>query len=352
DLRQPLLKDSWIDLPRMTISIAKKNLAISQYNLQLKMMQIVQSTQNAYYDLVAAEDNIKVQEKALELADRAYNNAKERVRVGTVQPLTEKSAQAALAGIRADLLAAQRQRDFVENVLKSLLSDHFEAWHNVTVHPAEKLLAIPQTYNLQASWLNGFTYRPDFNLARTEIERQGIKLKFAQNQMFPTLDITASIGRSSVDQSLTGAFGDISSGKDPEWSIGFVLNVPFTFAQERANVKIARIQLQQLELTLQQLRESILVSIDDSVKQAQIAYERIIAQREARSYNEIALEAEMKRMEAGTVTSYEVLQFQRDLTRSRGLEIQALADYNKALAHLYFNEGTILRRNGIELKVK
>jgi hypothetical protein len=47
-----------------------------------------------------------------------------------------------------------------------------------------------------------------------------------------------------------------------------------------------------------------------------------------------------------------VLQLQRDLTTARSQEIRALADYNKALAQLAFDEGTVFERNNITLNVK
>ena len=83
--------------------------------------------------------------------------------MGTVLPLTEKSAESAAATARADLLVAKRQREFQENILKQILSDDYEKWHSMSIVPSEKLLAIPQTYNLQASWVEGLTHLPDFN---------------------------------------------------------------------------------------------------------------------------------------------------------------------------------------------
>jgi outer membrane protein TolC len=42
-----------------------------------------------------------------------------------------------------------------------------------------------------------------------------------------------------------------------------------------------------------------------------------------------------------------VLEWQERLTDARSQEIRALTDYNKALAELYYSEGTILERNRI-----
>ena len=345
-----MLRDAWIDEPRAAIQVNKKNLAISEYALELKTMQVVLTTQQAYYDLVAAVDNVKVQQNALELANQAVTDTRKRVQIGTALALSEKSAESAAATARADLLVAKRQREFQENILKQILSDDYEKWHSMSIVPSEKLLAIPQTYNLQASWVEGLTHRPDFNQVRAEVERQGIDVKLKNNQRFPTLDITGAAGRTTVDRTFTGSLGDISSNRDPIWAVGVIVSIPFTFQENRNNYHAARAKMQQMELQLSKAHQTVIISIDDSLQAAQSAYQRVTARREARAFAETALDAALKRFQNDKITSYEVLQVQRDLTNARGQEIQALADYNKALSLLYFNEGTILRRAGLDFK--
>ncbi|MDB6035176.1 MAG: bepC [Verrucomicrobiales bacterium] len=352
NLRQPLLRDMWIDDARATIALRKKDVTISEFDLQQVMMDKVLAARQTYFDLVAANDNVKVYEKALELANQAVADTKKRVQVGTVLPLTETSAESAAATSRADLLAAKRQRDLQENILKSMITDNYEKWHTLSIAPSERLLAVPQAYNLEASWLDGLTLRPDFNRLRAEVEQQGIQVKLAKNQRFPWLDLTFSAGRSAVASTFTGATDDVGSGRDPFWAGGLIFSIPFTFTQERNNVNAARTRMQQMEMQLQRAHQTVIISIDDAMKQAQSAYERVAATREARSFAEQALDAALKRFEQNKITSYEVLQVQRDLTAARGQEIRTLADYNKALSNLYLNEGTILRRSGLELKVK
>jgi len=80
-------------------------------------------------------------------------------------------------------------------------------------------------------------------------------------------------------------------------------------------------------------------------------FRRVDATKEARLFAESALEAEQKKLETGKSTSFFVLQFQRDLTAARSAEAQALADYNKALAQLAFDEGTTLERNKLDLEM-
>ncbi len=95
-----------------------------------------------------------------------------------------------------------------------------------------------------------------------------------------------------------------------------------------------------------------MVQIDNAIRAAESSYQRVSATRIAREYNEAALAAEEKKLASGKSTTYTVLQMQRDLTAARGNEIQALDNYNKALAQLSLDEGTTLQRLGINLELK
>jgi outer membrane protein TolC len=129
-----------------------------------------------------------------------------------------------------------------------------------------------------------------------------------------------------------------------------VLTVPLTFRSERSNYRLAKAAQKQALLRLKQLEQDIVLQINDAVKLAQRNYERVASARQAREFAEAALEAEQQKLESGKSTTFVVLELQTKLTRARSAEIQALADYNKSLADLYFREGTTLERNRIELK--
>jgi outer membrane protein TolC len=105
-------------------------------------------------------------------------------------------------------------------------------------------------------------------------------------------------------------------------------------------------------LELKKLEQTILVEIDDAVGQVKNSLERVEATRQASLFAEAALDAEQKKLENGKSTSFQVLQFQRDLTDARSREIRALADYNIALTNLAFREGSTLERKRISLEVK
>src|SRR5882762_122672 len=66
-LRQHLLRDFWIDKDRELILVRRKDVKISEQALHFQTMKTVLAVELAYYDLAAAREQVRVQEKALEL---------------------------------------------------------------------------------------------------------------------------------------------------------------------------------------------------------------------------------------------------------------------------------------------
>jgi outer membrane protein TolC len=351
-LRQPLLRNFWIDSTRLAIATRKKDLKITELALRNQVIQVVTMVQQAYYDLIYAYENVKVQQKALELAQRLLAENKKRVEVGAMAPLDEKSAESQAAVSRAALLAAQQGLAAQQNTLKNLMIDDYAAWHDVQIEPVEKLLPQPAVFDLQASWERGLTHRPDLLESRLSVERQNIVLRYSRNQLFPTLDLTGTYGYTGSGKEFSGALGQIGDGDNNFYSVGVELSIPLSNRQARESHKLNRAQKEQLLLQLKKLEQNIMVQIDNAVKAAQTSYEQLEATRQAREFAQAALEAEQKKLENGKSTSYQVLLLQRDLTQRSSDEIQALAQYNKALAALAQAEGTTLEKNNLTLEVR
>jgi len=349
---QPLLRDFWTDAGRTTIKLAKKDVKISELALEYLIMQTLTDVALAYYDLISTRDSIKVQQQAVELAEQLAREEKRRVEVGTKAPLDEKQAESQAAQARANLIAAIFAAESAEDTLKNLITDNFVAMAGVALEPAEKLMAVFQSVNELQAWQNGLQFRPDYLQTKIDIEKANIRLQYRFNQLFPALDVEASAGLSGNANTRSDAFGQIASGDFYNYGAAVILSFPLTFRSERNTYKVAKVDKQTAILRLKQLEEGIVKDIDVAVKAIRSAYAATISAREASIFAAAALDAGQKKMENGKSTSFEVLQFQKNLTDARSSEIRALTAYNRALYQLYFREGTALQRMKINLDFK
>jgi outer membrane protein TolC len=351
-LTQPLLKNFWIDTTRLTIRVAKNRLKYSEQGLRLQIITSVTAVANAYYELIFAQDNVKVQQEALNLAQTQLDQDNQRVQIGTLAQLSVQSDEAQVAQSQANLIAAQSTLETDQDTLKNLVTDDYSKWHDTDVQPSETLTAPMQLFDLQDSWNKGMTERPDLLQARLNVEQQGIQLKFYRNQLFPELDLIGSYGYNGAGQEFNDTFNQFNEANAPFYSYGAQLSLPLSNVGPRNQYKSTKATLQQVLLQLKQFEQNVMVEIDNAVKQAQSAYQSVAATRQARIYAEAALDAEQKTYAVGKATTFEVLQYQSNLTAARGQEIRALANYEEDLANLAAQEGSTLERNGIDLEAK
>lgn len=349
---QPLLKNFWIDNTRLTIRVAKNRLKYSELALKSQIMTTATGAEQAYYDLIYARENVLVQKKAVELAQRLVEENKKRVEVGAMAPLDEQQAEYQAATSQAALIAAESALSVQENVLRQLMTDRYSEWQPLMLVPSGTLTAVRQFPDLQLSWTKGLTQRPEFLQAKLDLERAGLQLKFAKNQLYPELDVFATAGYNGSGREFSDALFDMQNRNRPFYTYGGRMTVPLSNTAARNNYKNTKAAEAQLVLTLKKLEQSIMIQIDNDIKQIRSNFQQVEATRAAREYQEAALAAEQKKLENGKSTTYTVLQNQRDLTAARGNEIQALDNYNKSLSQLSLDEGSTLDRLGIDLEVK
>src|SRR3989442_859409 len=351
-LRQPVLKNFWIDSTRLNIVLNKRNLKISDLELRFQIMNTVTAVEDAYYNLIFSEENVKVQTAARDLAKRLLEENKTKVRIGALAPLDEKQAESQVASSEADLLAALGTRDTQQRVLKNLLSDDYSKWGDVVVTPKEALQAVPQSFNKQESWQKGLSMRPDLHQAKLSLEKQGYVVRYQRNQLFPQLDLFGTYGYSGSSSEYSGTLDQFRRGDSPFYSAGADVSIPLGNTGARNNFKAAKATKAQMALQLKQLEQTVLVQIENAIAVAMTSFERVKATKNASEFAEAALDAEQKKLQNGKSTSFQVLQLQKDLTAARSSEIRALADYNIALSQLALNEGTTLERRKIIFDVK
>jgi outer membrane protein len=352
-LRQPLLRDFWIDASRMAIRISKKDLAISELALREQIMNTVTEVELAYYDFLLARERIKVQEDALARAQRLVNESKKRVEAGTMARQDEKQSESQLSARQADLLGAQGALAIQEYALKRLMSDDFSYWQNLAIQATGALIAQTNSWDLQESWQTGLTRRPDLLQLKADLERQGIILKYLNNQRYPQLDIVGSYGQVGAGVRYDDALGGIRRGDSPFYSYGAALSIPLAGNRAaRGRFRAGKAELEQSLVRLKQLEQDIMVQIGVAVQSAKTRLAQVDKTRQSRLFAETALEAEQRKLENGRSTSFVILQLQRELTAALLSEITALAEYNKALAQLALRVGITLDRNNFELEVK
>jgi outer membrane protein len=373
---QPLLRGFGWAVNDRYIRIAKNNKKVSDRVFEQQVISTVAAVARLYWDLASLERDVQVRSDAVVSAQRLLADNRASVEEGTLAPIDVTRAQAEVAHRERDLsvsktLARQQEmivKDFLtRTVLKTELT-------TISIVPTETI-EVPQ--NEQFGAIDeladrAFKTRPDLAQARLQLENSQISLKGSKNAVLPSLDLRASLQENGLAGDLNrfttsslgatiaqqdpffldgygGALGQLFHHNFPDYGVGVSVNIPLANRAARADVARDKLQVRQQEIRLRQLEKEVWLEVQNALIAVEQARDTYKASQQERVLQEQTVEAETEKLGVGATTSYQVIQYQRDLAQARSAEIAAAGDYFKARILLERATGTILADNGVIL---
>jgi len=371
-LRQHLLQGFGFDPNLRYIRIARNNRQITEVTFRNQVITTVSQIQNIYWDLVNAYENVTVQQRALDLADKTQSDNQKQVAAGTLAPLTVVQSQSAVATARQNLIAAQvnlqLQQLLMKNAITRNMADPMLAVAPVvptdTLNTTEQY-QVPAVEDLIAEALQK---RPEIATARLALTNSEVTRKSIRNLMLPALDVYAFYGASALagppnplctdptrcaapgfPVSYGSAFSNLFNSSFPDKGVGVNLNIPLRNRQVQADQVRSDLEYRQAQMSLQQTENTIMLQ----VRQAQFALEQnwvaLQAAISARDYAAEVLDAEQKKLVMGASTSTLVLQASSNLTQAESNVLAAATNYEKSKVQLDLYTADTLLRLGIDI---
>lgn len=348
-LTQPLLRGFGPAATLAPLRIARRDVAISEWALRAQITDVVTTIYYTYNELVFARENLRVAEQSEALAQQLLNENTRRAQIGTMTPLDITTARAEAAKRREDVILAGGSVRDNEMLLTQLVSDHLESMLDTRVEIAPLPSPVLQVDTL-AGIRDALATRPDYREALLNIEKQHITVAFQRNQVLPQLDLTGSLNLLGVDRTFASSFNNALNRDETRWTAGAVFSLPVPNRSARGALSASKLAAAQLLVDLKRLEQEIIVRVDSAARGINNARQRILSTGEASVLARESLEAGEQKLRAGTSTTYEVLQLQRDFATAQLAEARARADYNKAIAEFDRQSGTTLERNRISLQ--
>ncbi len=374
-LRQHLLQGFGFDPNMRYIRIARNNREITDLTFRNQIITTVSQIENIYWDLVNAYENVEVQQRALDLAEKTLSDTQKQVQAGTLAPLTLVQSQSAVATAKQNLVTAQVGLQLQQLLMKNA----------VTRNMADPILAIApviptDTLNISEPYevapveelvRSALQKRPEIATARLTLTNSEVSRKSIRNQLRPAVDLYAFYGAGSLagDQNPlctnasrgclppgsippTGygdAFTNLFNSTAPDKGVG--VNVVFNLRnrQDQADNVRSELEYRQAQLSLQQTENTITLQVRQAqfaLQQNYVALEAAIA---ARDYAAQSLDAEQKKLKMGASTSTLVLQSSSNLTQAESNVLVAATNYEKSKVQLDLSTADTLTKLGIDL---
>jgi outer membrane protein TolC len=370
-LTQPLLRDFGWGLTTIFVRIDENREGISLFGYEAKLAQLIQAITEAYWGVVFARENLRVQQKGVELADALLRAAESRVRAGALAPVAVIEAQAEKARREELVIIADRDLTIARTNLRLTLNlNPDKTFLPRAIEPSESPSVEPVQTHRSASLESALTRRPEILSAGLTIQNQVLQARYAENQLLPRLDLKVGAGLTGIAGDLkcpppnasdppgpcnpfpgnySRALDRLGSGDFYNYSVGVVLQIPLGNAQARSKYAQSRIELEQARARQRDLVSQITLEVERAVGDVEANFKRIQTTRRARELAEENLRGQERRFEVGLVTQKDVIDFQSRLLDAQGAELRAITDFNNSTSKLRLAEGTLLESYNVEV---
>lgn len=347
-LRQPLLAGAGLEVNRAPIQRARLGLERANLTYQASVLDVIQRTENAYYTLAYAREQLEVRNFTLNLAQRLLDEAQTRRTTGVATDLDVLQADVGVANARRGVLLAQQDVKDSEEALLALIGQ-FELdapLGRVTLPAAAS--ALP---TFASSYDAAKRHQPDYLAAKMALEQLQLDARVAKSNRLPDVSVGGAVGFDSFPSSSNSRAIDSALGRDSSsWQVDLSVNVPWGQKADRARHRQALAAVSQQEITVRSLEQNIEVQVRAAVRAVETNAESVKISAQARELSEKQYELERARFDAGLSTSYRVLQVQNDLETAKVNELQAKVALRNSYTVLYRLEGSALTRYGIALQ--
>jgi outer membrane protein TolC len=355
---QPLLRNFGIDNIRQQLQVGERNRHIADLQLNESLTSLSRTVRNAYWNLAYQIASLEVARQSLELARESLRNTRTRVEIGTIPPIDVVADEAEVAQREEAVIVAEASIATAEDTLRALIYDpNSPDFWSIRIQPDELPPFQAMVIDVDAAIRNALDRRSDLQQTRQTLEINDVAIRYQRNQTLPEVNAVfdyslAGIGGRQIqrgdgpfgpgtgepigflNRSFGAVLGDVLANEYPTWSAS--VNISYPIGGSQADVALARARLQRTQTQTQLRNQQLQVETEvrQRARQVQTNQQRVQTSRASRELAERRLDAEQRKLAAGTTTTFFVFQAQRDLAQARANELRAILDYNQSVVDL------------------
>jgi outer membrane protein, multidrug efflux system len=306
---------------------AQEQIAVaSRYDREVVGLTTVVTTANAYFQVLAAQDRLRVARQNLESATRVLNLINQRLQAGTASALDTAQQESVVNNLRAAIPPLEQTLRLNRVTLAVLMGRSPES---VRIRGGSlRGIAYPRvTPGLPSELL---TQRPDIREAEANLAAANANVENARAQLLPSITLTGEGGyQSAILRTLLR----------PE-SMFFTLTSGLTQPIFEGGRLLGNLDLQkgkQDEL-LQNYRKAVIsgfADVENALDDIRKTAEREKLQRDVVTSSQRAFDISEQRLREGTVDLVTVLQTQQTLYQAQDALVQARLAHVQAIVSLY-----------------
>ena len=369
-ITQPLLRGRGRFITRIPISIATSKLKQADFSLHDQVIQLLAAAENAYWDVVNARENLRVQEESLKLADAALTRAKKEIELGATSKLEVFQPEANSANAELGVIQARYRLEQVEDAMRRQMgADLDPAYRKMPLVLTEsvEMPAESKPIDREAEVESALRHRPDLLAATQSLDVDNLSIKQANDALRPFLNLTAQYGSSGLGGifyprtnlvnpdapvvPVAGGLGDALSGvfgfTYPVYGFGLTLRLPIRDRNAAANLADAVVQKHMDALKVRSAEENVRLQVLNAISLVEQSRESVRIAKVARDLAQKRVEADQQRYELGVITLFFVLDSQNAFVQAESNLVAQTISYKRNVLNLLQRTGELLDERGI-----
>jgi outer membrane protein TolC len=194
-LTQPLLRNAGLDITKTFIRVAQNNAIVEEHIFRDRVLTVLATVEQTYWEVVFANENLKVAEAALKAAQELLASNRAKAKAGIMSIVDVLQAEAAVASRVEQVLVADKTIRDQEDQLRRLLNPAEEDLRqDLRLTPLDQPTMTLEPISLQEAIATAIEQRPEIVQAKKNMETSDINSKFAKNQILPTVSFEGTMG--------------------------------------------------------------------------------------------------------------------------------------------------------------
>jgi outer membrane protein TolC len=346
-LKQPLLRDAWQRVNIANVNISRLQHRIALLSFQQKAEDLATETITAYWQLAQARQDRTTFRELLDAAQQTLDKIQGRRQIDA----TEVQIRQAIVSVdsrKAFLVQAEQQVQDAQDRLVRLMADPAvnltdETEIIPTSEPSETL----QTRAVEDMIAVALQNNPVMHQVRMRVAIADINIEVADNQKMPRLDLSASASSQALDRHRDIANDLLAEYDYNSYGIGLSMEIPLGNRARLAELRARKLERLKAVAVVQNVADQVAVQTKERLRRIQSSFAQIGIQEgtaQAATSQLLALEEAENIRERLTPEYLQVkLQAQEALATAQRAHMNAVVDYNVALAQLSQTTGSVLQ---------
>ena len=355
--------------------LAQSSYRISEYVLRQQLLNLVNTAETAYWNVISARENVRVAESGRNNASEFLKYMQKQLELGALSPLDIYNPQQSLANAELSVSQARFNLATAEDALRHQVGADLDPeirklpislTESVDLGPADSM-AVDREQAVTKALAN----HPALKQALQKLDSDDLSIQSAKNGLLPNLafsmyyqsngtggmfdpsrsTIVAAGGPTAViPGGISDALGQMFGFGYPTYYAALTLNLPIKSRTASATMATATVQKRTDMLNLRNQQQGIRLNILNGVTKLEGAEEQLKLAKTAMDFAQKNLDAENTKFQLGTEINQNVINAQNVLVQAESAVVTNQIGVRLNLLNLLTQTGDLLDERGIIVK--